>query len=191
MAIFRFAYVFVSKVNIICILCRFGLVLPKIQRAISEGSVTMSVTSAGSVCAPYQPRPRPSAAEPPPLPPPSASLRELPGHTGRVSPACLAVKLGNLAVKQATGAWLAGGGPARPGLSARAAARPGASPWLLCRVCSRVSMPSSQLSLAQRHQLCSSWCAQPRAPLAFASEFPHVPTCPEDTHSWLLIPREG
>lgn len=44
--------VFVSKVNIICILCRFGLVLPKIQTAVSEGSVTMSVTSAGSVWAP-------------------------------------------------------------------------------------------------------------------------------------------
>lgn len=29
MAIFRFSYVFVSKVNIICILCRVGLVVPQ------------------------------------------------------------------------------------------------------------------------------------------------------------------
>lgn len=191
MAIFRFAYVFVSKVNIICILCRFGLVLPKIQTAISEGSVTMSGTSAGFVCAPCQPRPRPSAAEPPPLPPPSASFRELPGYTGRVSPACLAVKLGNQRRRrQRERGWQEearrGPGCRRVRLRARAHLRG------CCAVSApQVSMPSSQLCLAQRHQLCSSWGAQPRAPLAFASEFPHVPTCPEDTHSWLLIPREG
>lgn len=146
-----------------------------------------------------QPRPRPSAAEPPPVPPPSASFRELPGHAGRVSPACLAVELGTQRRRRERErdwreeAW-------RAAVCQRVRLRAlGVSPWLLCCVClPEYPCPAftgflagvRSLSLAQMHQLCSSPGAQPRAPQAFASESPHVPTCPEDSHSCLLIPRE-
>lgn len=71
MAIFRLAYVFVSKVNIIRILCRFGLVAPQNTDSNFEGYVIMSVTSAGSVCTAGDTLDHDHLLQkPPPLPPP-------------------------------------------------------------------------------------------------------------------------
>lgn len=150
----------------------------------------MSVTSAGSVCPPCQPRPRPPAAEP--LHP--TSLCEFPRATRTHGP-CVTCrpccKAGKPEETQATGAWLAGGRPAR----ARAVGACGCAQAHLRGCCAasapRVSMPSFSSAWHRGTSSAPAGAHSPRAPLAFGLEFPHVPTCPEDTHSWLLIPREG
>lgn len=48
MAIFRFSYVFVSKVNIICVIADLDLQLPKMKTTISEDSVIILTLLAGS-----------------------------------------------------------------------------------------------------------------------------------------------
>ena len=154
----------------------------------------MSVTSAGSAWHVVPASTTAVCCRAPPVPPPPASLRELPEHAGRASPACLAVKLGTQRRRRERErdwreeAWRA---PVCHRVRLRAL---GVSPWLLCCVClPEYPCPAftgflasvRSLSLAQMHQLCPSPGAQPQARLAFASEFPHVPTCPEDTHSCL------
>lgn len=131
---------FVSKVNIICILCRFE---PCSQTTESNFRLCNNVSHINRVLSthPASLDPRPSAAEPPPLPPPSAVQRTTRTH-GRVLTCSFCCKAGKPEETQATGAWLAGGGRAQPGCAARAAARQAPHLHGCCRVCSRYPCPA-------------------------------------------------